>query len=165
MGLKWSAEKILGWRTRWASVQRWRDRCVACFEDGRCANDQDFVDFFLAFMMLCYSLRDFTIHSGGVSKDDIDPRIGKCDAMRLCRDICNRAKHHTLDKKPSIDADWSLGREYIPWSNGHHKWFVVADGKKYDPLDLVSGCIRFWEELIVLRKFVEPPNPFPGGQP
>jgi len=158
VGLKWSSEKILGWRTRWAAVQRWRDRCAGCFADGHCINDPDFQDFFIAFMVLCYSLRDFTIRSGGLSNVEVDKLIGDSEAMRLCRDICNRGKHHTLNMKASVDADWSLGREYVPGSNGHHRWFVIADGKAYDPLALVDDCLKFWSDLIEQGKFAEPIN-------
>ena len=74
-------------------------------------------------MVMCYSLRDFAIHSGSISEVEMNELIGRCKSMRLCRDICNRAKHLTLKQKSSVDATWSLGREWIPWVDGAHKYF------------------------------------------
>ena len=80
----------------------------------RCIND-DFVDFFLAFMVMCYSLRDFVVRTGGVLEDEIDELIRDCEAKRICRDVCNRAKHCAISR-PSVDAliprlrDWRAVR-------------------------------------------------------
>jgi hypothetical protein len=117
------------------------------------------VDFFVAFMVMSYSLRDFAIHTGGISQKEMDQLIQNCEAMRLCRDICNRGKHYAISK-PSVDATWSLGRESIVWSDGGYKHFLIAGDEKYDPLSIVSRCERFWERLISEKKLVEPPNPF-----
>jgi len=117
------------------------------------------VDFFLAFMVMCYRMRDFVIHTGGVGKDNLDRLISEREPMCLCRDICNRSKHHTITKS-SVDDTWFLGREHIPWSDGAHKYFLIAGGYKYDPLHLVGECERFWENLVAQKKFAEPPNPF-----
>lgn len=160
MRLPWSSEKILGWRTRYDAVRRWGDRCRNCYDGDSCINDDDFVEFFLAFAIMCYSLRDFAIRTGGISQGEMDQLMGNCESMRLCRDICNRGKHHTLTRTPSGDATWSLSREYIPWSDGEHKWFLIAEGEKCDPLHLVGECERFWRSLIAQRRFTEPPDPF-----
>jgi len=159
MGLPFSSENTLGWRTRYEAVRRWRGRCGQCFAGDACTNDNDFVDFFLAFMVTCYSLRDFVIHTGEVEKGELDKLIQDCEPMRLCRDICNRGKHYAISR-PSVDAQWSLGREHIPWSGGKHKYFLIAGGKKYDPLRLVGECERFWGNLIDEKRLVEPTNPF-----
>ena len=159
MGLPWSAENLLGWRTRYDAVRRWAHRCRECYEGDRCVNQDDFVDFFLAFMVMSYSLRDFAIHTGGISQDEMDQLIHGCEAMRLCRDICNRGKHYAISK-PSIDPMWSLGRERNLSTSRGIRHFLIAGDEKHDPLSLVDECLRFWDGLISEEKLVEPPNPF-----
>lgn len=117
------------------------------------------MDFFLAFMVMSYSLRDFAIHTGSISQNEMDRLVQSCEAMRLCRDICNRGKHYTISK-PSVDAMWSLGREWNVWTNDGYKHFLIAGDEKYDPSSLIGDCVRFWESLISEKKLVEPPNPF-----
>lgn len=80
--------------------------------------------------------------------------------MRLCRDISNRGKHHTLERRWSVDANWSLRREWVPGSDGAHRWFLFADDQAYDPLKLVKECEKFWANLIADKKLAEPRNPF-----
>jgi len=46
----------MGWRSRYEAMQRWAIRCKQCYSDGCCVSD-DFVDFFLAFMVVCYHLK------------------------------------------------------------------------------------------------------------
>ncbi len=159
MGRPWSTENILGWRTRYKAVCRWGDRCRRCFSGGHCTNDQDFVDYFLAFMIMCYSLKDFVIQTGQISQNEMNTLIQRCDSMCICRDICNRAKHHTI-RQPSIDAQWSLGREYIPGSDGGYKYFLIVGDQMQDPLSVVGECERFWRDLIAEGKFAEPENLF-----
>jgi hypothetical protein len=79
--------------------------------------------------------------------------------MKICRDVCNRIKHHTLKGNPSIDADWSIGREYVFWGERGEKFFVIADDKR-DAMDVVRGCVKFWNEIVNGGKLQEPPNPF-----
>ena len=167
MGLKWSAENILGWRTRYDAVLRWRDRCVGCYSDGRAISD-DALDFVLAFFIFCYSLRDFVIKTGGVKAKYIDDLIADSEPMRICRDVCNRSKHCNISS-PSIDSSWSLGREYAPWPDGTSgfRHFLIAESRTAHPLEVVKQCVQFWDDLVAGKRFQEPTNPFapPPGEP
>jgi len=163
MGLPWSIEKILGWRSHYEAMKRWAVRCESCYSNGRCVSG-DFEDFFLAFMVVCYHLRDFVIKTGGVRADEIDSLIQKSEAMGICRDICHRSKHHTISK-PSIDEDWSLGRSYHPWPDGTSaiSHFLIAGSEKRQPLEVIRECVRFWEGLVTKGRFSQPSNPFARG--
>ena len=160
MGLPWSVENIMGWRSRYEAMERWAIRCKQCYSDGCCVSD-DFVDFFLAFMVVCYHLRDSVVQTGGVRPDEIEALIQASESMRICRDICHRSKHHSISR-PSIDHQWSLGREYRPWSGGTSNYghFLIAGDEKREPLAVVQQCLKFWNDLIATGRFVEPPNPF-----
>lgn len=160
MGLPWSIEKIRGWRSHYDAVQRWHVRCEKCYSGDRCVSE-DFEDFFLAFMVACYHLRDFVIETGGVRSDELDRLISNNETMRICRDICNRSKHHTISRF-GIDDEWSLGREHRPWPDGTSavSHFLIAGNKKYAPLEVAHNCMQFWDSLIASDVLVEPPNPF-----
>jgi hypothetical protein len=75
---------------------------------------QERLDFFLAFFLNCYALRDWFINSNSISQTEMDELIKSDEAMRLCRDICNRSKHLTLNRPASTEPNFSIGREYNP---------------------------------------------------
>jgi hypothetical protein len=154
MGLPWSAENVLSWRSQLDRVKRWSDRLK---EFGRDDTDQERLDFYLAFFLNCYALRDWFINSNAVSKPDMDGLTQSNEAMRLCRDICNRSKHLTLNRNPSTEATFSIGREYTPYAN---RFFVIALGEKRDLFEIASACVAFWDEFLKTYKPPEPPNPF-----
>lgn len=165
MGLPYSTEKILGWRSQYEAVERWYQRCEKCHVDNRYTSHADATDFILAFFVFCYHLRDYVIETGNISACEIDSLIDNNFAMRICRDVCLRAKHHTISNKGSVkrsvDIDWSLGREYDPWPSGKdgEKLFLIA-GDKFDAMDIVNHCRKFWKDLVESGKLKEPQNPF-----
>ena len=109
MALAFSAEKILGWRSQYEALRRWHRRCESFHDDLAYYNTSlaDGVDFVLAFFVVCYHMRDYAIQTGKISRSEMDSLIRKNRYMRICRDVCNRSKHHTLNQ-PSIDRDWSI---------------------------------------------------------
>jgi hypothetical protein len=159
MGLGWSTENIRGWRSQFERLQRWATRCERCYSNGRCVSD-DFVDFFLAFMVVCYHLRDFVVETGGVSGHEIDSLIQASEPMRICRDICHRSKHYEIRHNP-FDAHWTLGREFNPWSDGTPgiSHFLISGSEKREPLALGRQCLVFWGDLVGQGRFTEPSNP------
>src|SRR5262249_11565420 len=109
MGLRWSAENILSWRSQHDRLKRWSRRLHEFGDDG---SFQERLDFFLAFFLNCYALRDWFINSNSISQIELDNLIQSNEAMRLCRDICNRSKHLTLNRPASTDPNFSIGSEY-----------------------------------------------------
>jgi hypothetical protein len=53
----------------------------------------------------------------------------------------------------------NFGREYDPWGERGEKLFLIAD-EKYDAMDVVRGCVKFWNDIVSNRQLEEPPNPF-----
>ena len=161
MGLPWSIEKIQGWRMHYKGVLRWQARVENCYRDGKCIGADDAEDFLLAFFVFCYHLRDFVVETGGISPHEVDTLIQSDRVMKPCRDICNRAKHHSISKN-TYGATWSLGREFPRSSDSMPglTHFLIAAGEKYYPLDVVRDCIRFWSNLATSGRLAEPRNPF-----
>jgi hypothetical protein len=75
--------------------------------------------------------------------------------MRLCRDICNRSKHLIYTKKhnPSIDAYLSIAREY-KGQNLPVALVVLADDTHSDLLEVVDGCVAFWDRVLRERALI-----------
>ena len=107
MGFLWSAENIFSWRSQHDRVKRWSRRLHE-FQD---ADFQDRLDFFLAFFVNCYALTDWFIESNSISKEEMNKLVKSNDAMRLCRDICNRSKHLKLRHRGRRHSADSNGRE------------------------------------------------------
>ena len=74
--------------------------------------------------------------------------------LRICRDICNATKHHTLTSSPKVRDGFADGVEYSPtdWPTDkpleNQTWFVIAGGRKYDIFDLTDRCLIAWEQFV-----------------
>lgn len=155
MGLRLSMENVLGWRSQFNRMERWHQRLRTWSSGGY--SDQDRLDFYLAFFQSCYALRDWFVESGVVPKEEIDSLLQADRSMRLCRDVCNRSKHFRLRRPPSVDAHFSLFREY---SGENRPIGVLAGEEKRDLWDVAEGCIGFWRRFSRERRIPEPLSPF-----
>ena len=154
MSLRWSAENIFSWRSQHERVKRWSHRL---HEVGDADSFQERLDFFLAFFLNCYALRDWFINSNSISKREMDNLIQSNEAMCLCRDICNRSKHLTLRLPPSTEANFSIGREYSPSGD---RFFIAYLDSIRDLFGVAMSCVKFWDDFLVTYKPPEPANPF-----
>lgn len=138
-----SAENSLSWRSQLNRVERW----FARLSGVEALSDIELLDFYLAFFMNCYGLRDWLIVSGAVPEAEMDRYIFADQSMCICRDVCNRSKHLLLTRKASADPHYQILREYI-----HHeettRWFILVAGTKRDLFDLACACISFWRQFF-----------------
>ncbi len=141
MKLPRSAENALSWRSQYNRLERWFARL------SEPVSDIEKLDFYLAFFMNCYALRDWLIKSEAMAKQEIDRLVFANQSMCICRDVCNRSKHLLLTSKPSADAHYQIAHEYM-----HHdettRWFIVAAGMKRDLFDLAATCMTFWRVFL-----------------
>jgi hypothetical protein len=146
MGVKFSAEKRRGWAGLYISLADWPDRIREC---NRSANRmRDELTFYLCFFSQAYAIRDWLAKQGIIKSHEIDMAIAGNEAMKICRDICNRYKHYTLTN-PSIDADWSIQRRIAnPFLSDEWEWTVIAHDHNIALWDLMLSCISFWEALV-----------------
>ena len=136
MGIRWSIHKNDGWRGQLERIHRWYSRVVQAANAG----DGDLEDFIFTFFQNCYHLREWMQRTSDVSRSDVDALFTQTPELRLCRDICNGTKHLTL-RDASVDAHFSIGREYNPGSPSGYRLFLIADDK-YDLLELASRCVE-----------------------
>jgi hypothetical protein len=157
MGLRWSMENILGWRSQFDRMERWHGRLQPLL--GKQGSDQDPLDFYLAFFQSCFALRDWLVEGGLLPGSDIDKLIQADPSMRICRDVCNRSKHFRLNRPPSIDANFSILREYR--GEGHaNALAIIAGDEKRELWDVADHCTWFWRNLVRSNQIPEPPSPF-----
>jgi hypothetical protein len=136
-------------------MERWHQRIRSRpVEQG---SDHDELDFYLAFFQSSCALQDWFIESAVVDKADTDGLIEADRSTRLCRDFSNRSKHFRLRRKPSVDADFSILREY---RGEDRPLSIIAGEEKRDLWDVADGCIRFWQAFIRDRGIPDPPSPF-----
>lgn len=163
MGIGHSAHKNEGWRGQLARTKRWHQRLVELRRrSGRQVSLEE-LDFVYAFFQnVCY-LREWLQKSGEVAQKEIDDFISQNRLLGVCRDIANGTKHFTVTR-PSIDADFSILREYEPGTRRGdppgHRWLVITDAK-YDLFDLADKCMALWEDFLAQggrRRRRGPPN-------
>jgi hypothetical protein len=150
MGIGWSLQKNDGWRGQMARIRRWHERVIQAANSG----SLDLEDFVFLFFQNCYLLREWLLKTSNVDHKDIEALFASMPQLRVCRDICNGTKHLTLNN-PSVDPDFSIGREYDPSSPSGHRLFIIAHGTKdwaangkYDLLQLSSDCVDAWAAFI-----------------
>lgn len=151
MGLVWSMENILGWRSQYDRMKRWAAKLR---ETGA---DQEQLDLYLAFFLNCYSLRDWFIKSDVIGAGELDSLIGASEAMRLCRDLCNRSKHLRLTQRPSTEADFSIAREY---AHEGTRFLILFLGRQRDLFQVAAECVSSWEDFLNSHNPPEPESPF-----
>lgn len=154
---EFSIEKIVSWRSQYARMKRWAERTKNLELSSDSNLDTETLDYYLAFFLNCYALRDWFIKSNSVDKDRLDWAISENLSMGLCRDICNRSKHFNLSS-PSIDADFSIHREYR--GRGQSTLVILSNHQRLDLANLVNECQKFWDDFISTYKPKEPKNPF-----
>lgn len=137
--LGWARDKqTVPVQEQWARVLRWYQRVL----NADCcpnANTDEVVDFSLAFFLNCFSLRDWLRRSPRVTAKEVSDLFSSPE-LKLCRDLANGYKHLHLDK-PSVDANFSLHREYDPTMPRRERLSLVADWTKYDVVGLSTDCV------------------------
>lgn len=157
MWLEWSIHKNGQWQGQMERMHRWHDRVQrAC-----AAGSPDVEDFVFAFFQNCFTLREWVEKTSPLSKTDLDTFMESTPEMRICRDICNGTKHYSISR-PSIDAQFSILREYNPYEPSRYRLFIlledmdhVVKGKhdkynivKYDMVELAINCLRAWDVFL-----------------
>jgi hypothetical protein len=144
--MKFSAEKNRGWSQLYLSLADWPDRIRECHRSENRMRDE--LTFFLCFFSQAFSIRDWLKNQKILTEEQLNHAMNGDDAMRICRDICNRYKHYVIHK-PSIDAGWSIQRRVVdPFSSDDWEWTVIADTHNLALWDLMIQCIGFWEALV-----------------
>jgi hypothetical protein len=143
-------EKVLGWRSQHDRLERWRAR-IAREEAKPVVADEDeqdaaLLDLYLAFFVNCYALADWLVNSGAAAEADMRRRIEAHTGMSLCRDICNRSKHFILKHRPSVDAEFSILREYRG-RDCPNELLVLAGPRCVSLRELAGECAAFWREF------------------
>ena len=154
MGLPWSHHKNNGWKSQLERVRRWYKRIekVGSAKSTN-ANLEDEHDDVYTFFQNCYYLREWLEKADVVAPNYINDLFKQNIELQICRDICNGTKHFDISR-PSVDADFSFGREYVPKSYTNSRpqinetWFLFASGEKYDVFSLAAKCMGLWESFI-----------------
>ncbi|MCC6317245.1 MAG: hypothetical protein IT361_06080 [Gemmatimonadaceae bacterium] len=133
-----------GWSAQLDRARRWHARLQLA------ASPTDRYDFLFAFFENAFHLRDWLADSGAVKQSDLDAFIESSAEMRLCRDLANSHKHHTI-RSPSQPAPPSEALEYDP-SGGNlgngTSVVILSDGTKWDALELASAVMRKWDGFV-----------------
>ena len=164
MGIGGSIHISSGWKGQWARVQRWNVRLKKVAAAP--GDSERYFDDVYAFFQNCYHLRDWLEKSGSVGADKLTTFFRDHYEMQLCRDICNGTKHFNLTN-PSIDADFSMVREYVPenWPGDKQRGHVIvheAIDKKntksrknfigFNLIELADRCVGLWSEFLKQNK-------------
>lgn len=105
----------------------------------------DLEDFAFTFFQNCYYLREWIEKTSNIASSELDSLFSRSRELQVCRDLCNGTKHLTISK-PSVDAHFSIAREYDPSSAHKYRLLVIADDV-YDVLELAHKCIQEWERF------------------
>lgn len=146
-------------------VKRWNNILKQIQVSNSSENKTDYqVDCILAFFINCHHLRDWLEYSKAVSKEKLNELFKNNVELRICRDICNKTKHLSLNRSPSVGSKdtcnklgygVTLHREYnhfaLPTDLNPVKnisYVVVAAFEKYNAFELADKCLNLWEDFL-----------------
>ncbi|MBL7670749.1 MAG: hypothetical protein JNM39_09700 [Bdellovibrionaceae bacterium] len=144
------------WVFQWNRVVRWKERLKTISVDLKTRDlSQDDVDFMIAFFQTCYHMRDWLSASIPDLKSEVDRLFQESFELQVLRDVCNGTKHCDINR-PSIDADFSLVREYDHLS-GHEGfaaqryWLLFGEHEiqKIDVFEFAEKC------FVTIRDFLK----------
>ena len=153
MGLGVSVHKTDGWRGQYERVKRWHGLVQHIGTQRKIGDTEQEHDFVCAFFQNCYHLRDWLHNTHAVPAKSLEEFFREHEPMRVCRDICNGTKHWRIDH-PSVDAAFSIGREYVPanWPTDRPQlnasWFIICGSTKYDIFQLADACVALWDSFL-----------------
>lgn len=111
-------EKI---KEQFERIKRWHERFKEIHSGREHTRESDYYqDVVYAFFQNCWSLKDWIINSGALSKEkieEVEKFFHSNMDMKICRDIANGSKH-LLIKEPSIDPNISIARREYSLSLG-----------------------------------------------
>lgn len=145
MGMGWSTHRNGGWIGQLDRVSRWHRRILAAATSPELDQD-DLLDFVYAFFQNCWHLLEWVQRTSDVSAAQLQSfRMQK--EMLICRDLANGTKHLSL-KSPSVDAEFSIMREFEPTLPHRQRLILVAQDQKYDLIALASTCLSGCQQLL-----------------
>ena len=150
MGIGLTLQELEGWRGQYDRVVRWHGRVVAA---ANADPSPDELDFLFAFFESCFHLREWLLVTAAVDQKALEDLFLSKPELRVCRDLANGFKHHTISK-PSIDAQFSVVNEYEPknWPSAHAypngKWTVLAGGYQFGLVDFAGQCVSIWHDFL-----------------
>jgi hypothetical protein len=154
MGVGWSVHKNGGWRGQLERTRRWHARVRALQAQKGIYVEVEDLDILYAFFQNCHHLREWLHLSRDIPHKDIDDFVAQHKQLGVARDIANGTKHFHISR-PSIDALFSIGREYEPpphpGAAPGQRWFVIA-GEMYDIFDLTDTCMQLWDLFLANRR-------------
>ena len=149
MGIGQTLQQVEGWQGQYERMLRWHRRVTT---DA----SPDDLDFLLAFFESCFHLRDWLLAAGAADQQSLGALFKSSAELRVCRDLANGFKHHSVSK-PSVDARFSVVREYVPqnWPSAHAypngKWMVLAGGHQFDLRELAGRCVSTWQAFLASK--------------
>lgn len=119
-------------------------------------------DVVISFFQHCYHLKDWIKNDPACSalKDDVEDFITNNPNLSICADICNKAKHLKLTKKPrsaenpSLDVNDSVVKLVIKDGAVPEridisvKYNVSTDSGDKDAFELAERCVLAWQSFI-----------------
>jgi hypothetical protein len=139
----WNRFAFGGWQGHYRRAERWYDRLLRVTDPRQGTGMDEQIDLALAFFQAAYHLRDYLERENVANKQQLDELMASTPALRVCRDLCNGAKHRKITQ-PSVDPEPWILRSYDP----PHWKLVVKVGDMYDLVPLAGDCMRAWRQFL-----------------
>lgn len=162
-GVPISVHTSNGWYGQLERIERFKERAI------NAENEDDSLDFSLAFFQSCYHLREWIPTFEQIDSADWNKKwekfINANDCMKYCRDLCNISKHMTITKA-SITENVVITRNFEEDETEMGKftgWTLHINNKQIDFFKLMEECTNAWKEFIkgdlfdslVMSKYLE----------
>jgi len=147
-GVPLSVHTSDGWVGQLQRMERFQKRAM------NAKNEDDSLDFSLAFFQSCYHLREWIQTFEKIDPEDWNQKweefINTNVCMKYCRDLCNISKHMTINKA-SVTENVVITRNFEEDGSDTGRftgWTLNIDKKQIDFFELMEDCTNAWITFI-----------------
>jgi hypothetical protein len=160
--MEFKVTQEINWEEQFKIMKRWYYRLrgnddILGLGGSRSINQEDF---YYAFFIFCYHIKDGLIKSGIL---DVEDFINNNLYLQLAGDIANFSKHTFLEKTRTGDLGTkAFRRGYVVNLTGPgpssvlFKLEIVSNGKTYDSFEVVEECMNAWYQFLTLKSLPIP---------
>lgn len=145
-----------GWMDQWRRVHRRLDS-VRTIYSGQAVDLESALDDVQSLFECLHHLKDWLGNDSAinVTKADGDALISSSQALRVCADIANGAKHLVLTSSRTGDAATSITRNdaivFVGTGTTAYTFVVASGSKELDVLSVGEQAVADWETFLRTR--------------
>jgi len=138
-----------GWYSQYERIHRLIKRFGEGKEDSIYIRTEDFLDDIFILIQNIYFLKDWIFEDSDIDAGVLNTYVEENNSLKLCRDICNVTKHHTLTR---TSAGWDFDMAFgLNSETGRFDRVIYVDEEVKDVEFIIRDALRLWDDFIAIN--------------